>query len=96
MTDLVQGMGIQEVDPSGGIGSDSEVTFGGGMVRLAFSGGNLVKRSIRSSFIALAFSSVKPGLRSPTTLDENEDMSRVAWRARQNGHSVSSTLAYTD
>ena len=81
MIDLALGVGTQEVDPSGGTGSDSEVTFGDGMLRLALSGGNLTKRCIRSSFIALAFSSVKPGLRSPTTLDENEDMSRVAWRA---------------
>ena len=81
MTELALGVSTQEVDPSVGVGSDSEVTFGGGMVRMAFSGGNLAKRCIRSSFIALAFSSVKPGLRSPTTVDENEDMSLVAWRA---------------
>jgi hypothetical protein len=55
--------------------------FGGGMLRLAFSGGSLAKRCIRSSFMASAFSSVKPGLRSPTTLDENEDMSLLARRA---------------
>lgn len=66
------------------------------MLGLMFSGGNLANRWIRSSFMALAFISLKPGLRSPTILDENEDMSRVAWRAWHNGHSVSSTLAYTD
>ena len=81
MADLVLVGGAQRAAPSGGVGSDSEVTFGGGTLRLAFNGGNLVKRCIRSSFMALAFSSVKPGLRVPTTLDENEDMSRVAWRA---------------
>ena len=81
MIELALRVGTQEVDPSVGVESDSEVTFGGGMVRMAFSGGNLAKRCIRSSFIALAFSSVKPGLRSPTTVDENEDISRVALRA---------------
>jgi hypothetical protein len=73
-------LGAQEVDPSVDIGSDSDVTFGDDMLGLMFSGGNLAKLFIRSSAMALAFSSVKPGLRSPTTLDENEDMSRVAWR----------------
>jgi hypothetical protein len=70
-----------EPGPSVEIGSESDVMFGGGMLRLAFRGGSLAKRCIRSSFMALAFSSVKPGLRSPTTLDENEDISLLARRA---------------
>lgn len=55
--------------------------LGGGTLRLAFNGGNLTNRSIRSWFIALALISVNPGLRSPTTVDENEESSRVASRA---------------
>jgi len=53
------------------------------MLRLAFSGGSLVNRCIRSCPIALALISVNPGLRSPLTEDENEDMRRVACLARQ-------------
>ncbi|OQW33548.1 MAG: hypothetical protein A4E19_03945 [Nitrospira sp. SG-bin1] len=81
MPDLVSISDPQDVESPVDCESDSEVMFGGGMLRTAFSGGNWAKRCIRSSFIALAFSSVKPGLRSPTTLEENEDMSRMAWRA---------------
>jgi hypothetical protein len=77
-TDLVLVSGAQEDDPSEDAGSDSEVTFGGGILRLTFNGGSLAKRCIRSSFMALAFSSVNPGLRSPATFDEKEERSRVA------------------
>ena len=80
-------------DPSLEKLSDSEDILGGGTLRFAFNGGSLVKRCIRSWFMALALISVNPGLRSPITLDENEDSSRVAARAWQWGHSVSSTLA---
>lgn len=73
--------------------SDSDDIFGGGTLRLAFNGGNLTNRSIRSSFMALALISVNPGFRDPTTLDENADRRRVASFAWQLGHSVSSTLA---
>lgn len=52
--------------------------FGGGILRLAFRGGSLAKRSMRSWPIALALISVNPGLRSPLTTDENEDRRRVA------------------
>ncbi len=55
-------LSAQEVDPSVDRGSDSDVTFGGGMMGLGFSGGNFAKRCIRSSVMALAFSSEKPGL----------------------------------
>jgi hypothetical protein len=74
-------------------GSDSDDMFGGGTLRLAFSGGSLTNRSIRSWFMALALLSVNPGLRVPTTFDENAESRRVASRAWQWGHSVSSTLA---
>jgi hypothetical protein len=67
--------------------------FGGGTLRFAFNGGNLTNRSIRSWFMALALLSVNPGLRDPTMVDENEESRRVASRAWQWGHSVSSTLA---
>ena len=63
--------------------SESDDMFGGGTLRLAFKGGSLTNRSIRSWPIAFALSSVKPGLRSPLTEDENEDMRRVACLARQ-------------
>ncbi len=75
------------------VGSESEEMLGAGMLRLASSGGSFAKRCIRSSFMAFAFNSVKPGFRSPTTVDEKEESSLVAWRAWQKGHSVSSTLA---
>lgn len=61
--------------------SDSEVTLGAGTFRLAFKGGSLAKRCMRSSFIAFAFNSVKPGFRSPDTVDEKEERSLVACRA---------------
>jgi hypothetical protein len=77
-TDPVVVLDAQVVDPSVDMGSDSEATFGGGMLSATFTGGNLAKLRILSSCMALAFSSEKPGLRSPTTLDENDDMSRVA------------------
>lgn len=73
--------------------SDSDDMFGGGTLRCAFNGGNLTNRSIRSWFMALALISVNPGLRVPTTLDENAERRRVASLAWQWGHSVSSTLA---
>ncbi len=52
--------------------------FGGGTLRCAFNGGNLANRSIRSWFMAVALISANPGLRAPTTLDENEERRRVA------------------
>ena len=58
--------------------SESEDMFGGGMLRLAFNGGSLANRCMRSWPMALALISVNPGLRSPLTEDENEDMRRVA------------------
>jgi hypothetical protein len=58
--------------------SESDDIFGGGMLRLTFNGGSLANRCIRSWPIALALISVNPGLRSPLTEDENEDMRRVA------------------
>lgn len=73
--------------------SDSEDMFGGGTLRFAFNGGNFTNRSIRSWFMALALISVNPGLRVPTTLDENAERRRLASFAWQYGHSVSSTLA---
>ena len=58
--------------------SESDDMFGGGMLRLAFNGGSLANRCIRSWPIALALISVNPGFRSPLTEDENEDIRRVA------------------
>ena len=84
---------VPEFECVSDVESDSEETLGAGILRLAFNGGSLAKRCMRSSFIAFAFSSVNPGLRSPDTVDEKEESSLVAWRARQNGHSVSSALA---
>lgn len=92
---MVIGSEPQEDDPSDDIESDSEETFGGGMFRFASSGGSFANRCIRSWFMALAFSSVKPGLRSPLTVEEKDDSSLVARWAWQNGHSVSSVLAWT-
>lgn len=63
--------------------SDSEDRFGGGTLRVGFNGGNLANRSIRSWFMALALISLNPGLRVPTTLDENAERRRVASRAWQ-------------
>lgn len=65
-------------DPDPVIGSEAEEVFGCGTLRLAFSGGNFANFSIRSLFMALAFISVKPGLWSPTTLEEKDERSRVA------------------
>jgi hypothetical protein len=68
-------------DPSSEKDSVSEGRFGGGTLRFAIKGGNLMNRCIRSWFMALALISVNPGLRVPETVDEKEDNSRVASRA---------------
>lgn len=67
-----------DVDPPCSVESESEDMFGRGMLRFAFNGGSLANRCIRSWPIALALISVNPGLRSPLTVDENEDIRRVA------------------
>lgn len=81
-----------EVDPPFSVESESEGILGGGMMRCAFNGGSLANRCIRSRPMASALISVNPGLRSPLTEEENEDIRRVACLAWQWGHSVSSIL----
>jgi hypothetical protein len=67
-----------EVDPPFSVESESEGILGGGMLRCAFNGGSLANRCIRSRPMASALISVNPGLRSPLTEEENEDIRRVA------------------
>jgi hypothetical protein len=81
-----------EVDPPFSVESESEGILGGGMLRCAFNGGSLANRCIRSRPMASALISVNPGLRSPLTEEENEDIRRVACLAWQWGHSVSAIL----
>ena len=65
-------------DPGPVMGLVSEEELGAGTLRFAFNGGSLANFSIRSLFIALALISVKPGLWSPTILEEKDERSRVA------------------
>lgn len=69
---------------------------GAGTLRLAFNGGSLANRSMRSFNMEPAFISAKPGLWSPLTVEAKEERSRVASCALQDGHSVSSGRACTD
>jgi hypothetical protein len=66
------------IDSPCSVESESEDILGGGMLRCAFNGGSLANRCIRSWPMALALISVNPGLRSPLTEEENEDIRRVA------------------
>ena len=66
------------------------------MARFPVRGGSLENLSMRSLYMSRAFISLKPGLCVPTIFEANDEINRVASLALQKGHTVSSTLAWTD